>query len=68
MYIPFPVYLDANTNSETFFFFLGADSLEYLSVAGLVDAVRHGIKEMNKDAIGHCAACLTGEYPERLEW
>lgn len=51
---------------------VGADSLEYLSVEGLVKAVRWDIKVKNSGHIGHCTACLTGEYPggipEELEW
>lgn len=51
------------------FFFSGADSLAYLSVEGLVKAVRHGISPaVKKTNAGHCTACLTGEYPEKLEW
>lgn len=41
---------------------LGADSLEYLSVEGLVKAVRSNIKERSEE-VGHCTACLTGVYP-----
>lgn len=51
---------------------LGADSLEYLSVEGLIKAVRWDIKIKHTGVIGHCTACLTGEYPggipEDLEW
>ncbi|XP_059610705.1 amidophosphoribosyltransferase-like [Phlebotomus argentipes] len=52
---------------------VGADSLEYLSVEGLVRAVRLDLKsDQPKDQIGHCTACLTGEYPggipEELSW
>ncbi len=36
---------------------IGADSLGYLSLAGLSKAVPGG---------GYCRACLTGDYPERL--
>lgn len=36
--------------------FIGADSLGYLSLDGLVDAVG-----LPKDAL--CLACLTGDYP-----
>lgn len=38
---------------------IGADSLAYLSVEGMVDAVRKAIQQKT----GHCAACFTGEYP-----
>lgn len=52
-------------------FLLGADSLEYLSVEGLVRAVKKEIQSGNKED-GHCTACLTGEYPggvpDELEW
>ncbi|GAB0090546.1 Amidophosphoribosyltransferase [Sergentomyia squamirostris] len=52
---------------------VGADSLEYLSVEGLVKAVRNNLKStQSDDQIGHCTACLTGEYPgglpEELSW
>lgn len=36
---------------------LGADSLRYLSVRGLMDAVPQG------PGIGYCDACFTGNYP-----
>lgn len=48
--------------------FSGADSLAYLSVEGLVQAVRYRIAEKNSSKVGHCTACLTGNYPEKLEW
>ena len=71
--------------------FLGADSLAYLSVDGLLKSVRKGIKmhsddecsnknisvtessekdhrDSSRKKIGHCVACLTGEYPVSLEW
>lgn len=48
----------------------GADSLEYLSVDGLIKAVQRNID--GKREIGHCTACLTGDYPggipEELDW
>lgn len=51
---------------------VGANSLYYLSVQGLVKAVRSDIKSKNPHKIGHCTACLTGEYPEgvpdQLDW
>lgn len=46
---------------------LGAESLVYLSVEGLEKAVRKGITA-NEQPIGHCTACLTGNYPVQLEW
>ncbi|RZC40334.1 GATase 2 and/or Pribosyltran domain containing protein [Asbolus verrucosus] len=49
---------------------VGADSLEYLSVEGLVKAVQRNIAKGVDN--GHCTACLTGEYPggipEELDW
>ncbi|KAH9629605.1 hypothetical protein HF086_002541 [Spodoptera exigua] len=43
---------------------VGADSLEYLSVEGLVSAVHYNMKTNPSDGLGgHCTACLTGEYP-----
>lgn len=51
---------------------VGADSLMYLSVDGLVQAVRHGMNNRDSSNIGHCTACLTGDYPEEvpkaLQW
>ena len=41
--------------------YLGADSLEYLSVEGLMDAVPHG------PGIGYCTACFTGNYPVAID-
>ncbi|XP_017787165.1 PREDICTED: amidophosphoribosyltransferase-like isoform X1 [Nicrophorus vespilloides] len=50
---------------------VGADSLQYLSVDGLVTAVQRDIKDKGND-LGHCTACLTGVYPggvpEDLDW
>ena len=48
-------------------FVVDADSLVYLSVDGLVAAVRSGIKS-NLQNTGHCTACLTGHYPVDLVW
>ncbi|KAG8236560.1 hypothetical protein J437_LFUL017016 [Ladona fulva] len=48
--------------------YVGADTLEYLSVDGLEAAVRHGMKGKDDPSAGHCTACLTGLYPEKLEW
>ncbi|KYO46029.1 amidophosphoribosyltransferase [Alligator mississippiensis] len=60
--------------------YIGADSVVYLSVEGLVSSVQESIKarqenenhlKTNKSRvgkIGHCIACLTGEYPVALEW
>ncbi|XP_071563243.1 amidophosphoribosyltransferase isoform X1 [Temnothorax nylanderi] len=45
---------------------VGADSLTYLSVEGLVEAVRHRMDNRESNYVGHCTACLTGEYPDEL--
>lgn len=52
--------------------YVGADSLSYLSVEGLVKAVQHNKTQQNPIKAGYCTACLTGEYPgglpEELSW
>ncbi|TMS20138.1 Amidophosphoribosyltransferase [Larimichthys crocea] len=59
--------------------YIGADSVQYLTVEGLVSAVQEGIASLQKDKmisssntsggrVGHCTACLTGKYPVELEW
>ncbi len=45
------------SNEEDIARALGVDSLRYLSVQGLMDAVPHG------PGTGYCNACFTGEYP-----
>ncbi|XP_072170954.1 amidophosphoribosyltransferase-like [Diadema setosum] len=47
-----------------------ADSITYLSVEGLRLAVKEGIEmeEARKQEHLHCTACLTGDYPVRLDW
>ncbi|CAH2068218.1 unnamed protein product, partial [Iphiclides podalirius] len=45
---------------------VGADSLEYLSVEGLVSAVHYNMKTPSDGLGGHCTACLTGDYPGGL--
>lgn len=40
---------------------LGADSLSYLSVEGLMDSVPSG------PGIGYCTACFTGNYPVAID-
>ncbi|CAG2176127.1 unnamed protein product [Oppiella nova] len=59
---------------------LGAASLVYLSVDGLKKSVQSGIKEqllkedpnyeedVMAERIGHCTACLTGQYPVKLNF
>ncbi|MDZ4763718.1 MAG: amidophosphoribosyltransferase [Chloroflexota bacterium] len=44
---------------------IGADSLGYLSIGGMVAAVR---ETLGSD-VGHCTACFSGEYPIPIpEW
>lgn len=61
------------------FLISGAASLVYLSVEGLKKSVQSGIREelMKKanytdeelrERIGHCTACLTGQYPVKLDF
>ncbi|XP_017477607.1 PREDICTED: amidophosphoribosyltransferase-like [Rhagoletis zephyria] len=51
---------------------VAADSLKYLSVAGLIKAVERNKANTNPIKSGYCTACLTGEYPgglpEELSW
>lgn len=46
--------------------FTGADTIAYLSVEGLKEAVTEKMPNKNAIEVGHCTACLTGEYPEEL--
>ena len=48
--------------------FSGADSLQYLSVEGLIKATQEGIAKDDSKPVGHCVACLTGSYPIKLDW
>ncbi|XP_053962059.1 amidophosphoribosyltransferase [Anastrepha ludens] len=61
-----------NLNAEQLARHVGADSLEYLSVEGLVKAVEMNKKSSSPRKGAHCTACLTGEYPgglpEELSW
>lgn len=44
---------------------IGADSLAYLSLEGMQDAVRKAIQQKT----GHCSACFSGQYPIPIpEW
>jgi amidophosphoribosyltransferase len=47
---------------------VGADSLVHLSIEGLITAVTYDIREKDQKKVGHCVACLSGQYPEKLEW
>ena len=40
--------------------FIGADSIGYLSLAGLIEAIGNGRGR-------YCTGCLTGRYPVRVE-
>ena len=51
-----------------FNYFSGADSVTYLSVEGLEEAVSKGIVDKEEKNISHCKACLTGKYPVELVW
>jgi amidophosphoribosyltransferase len=45
---------------------IGADSLDYLSLPGMVRAVEEGV--VNEKS-GHCTACFSGNYPVSIpEW
>ncbi len=54
--------LAANHSLEQARDFVGADSLEYLSIEQLLDSIG-GEPGEAKDASGFCTACLTGDYP-----
>lgn len=47
---------------------LGADSLIYLTLEGLLSAVQSGIPSSAGKKEGHCTACLNGQYPVKLDW
>ncbi len=45
---------------------IGADSLDYLSLPGMIAAVQEGISTGKH---GHCTACFSGQYPVSVpEW
>jgi len=46
---------------------IGADSLRYLSHAGLEKAVREGVSPAKKDKSTYCGACFTGIYPLKVD-
>jgi amidophosphoribosyltransferase len=50
----------ANMSVEEIKNFIEADSLEYLSIDGLLKSVPH-------EKGGYCTACFTGKYPLPLE-
>uniref|UniRef100_A0A182MNT1 Amidophosphoribosyltransferase n=1 Tax=Anopheles culicifacies TaxID=139723 RepID=A0A182MNT1_9DIPT len=59
-------------NAEELAKYVGADSLAYLSVEGLKKAVQLNMAVKKPEQVGHCTACLTGDYPgglpDELEW
>uniref|UniRef100_A0A182R7J2 Amidophosphoribosyltransferase n=1 Tax=Anopheles funestus TaxID=62324 RepID=A0A182R7J2_ANOFN len=59
-------------NAEELAKYVGADSLAYLSVEGLIKAVQLNMAVKKPEQVGHCTACLTGDYPgglpDELEW
>ncbi len=48
---------------------IGADSLDYLSLPGMLSAVREGMDNDHLNKSGHCTACFSGDYPVMIpEW
>ncbi|USG66400.1 amidophosphoribosyltransferase [Brevibacillus ruminantium] len=45
--------------------YIGADSLSYLSVEGMIDAIGREDGSPNR---GHCLACFNGKYPTEIEF
>jgi len=46
--------------------FIGADSLSFLSVEGMISAI--GREDHESPNQGHCLACFTGQYPTEIEF
>jgi amidophosphoribosyltransferase len=45
---------------------IGADSLDFLSLPGMVQAIREGVANRS---LGHCTACFSGDYPVTIpQW
>lgn len=42
---------------------VGADSLGYLSLPGMLSSIREGMPEIRREQSGHCTACFSGDYP-----
>ena len=56
-----------NKTTEEIAEFIGADSLAYLSIDGMMSAVRETAKPA--ETCGHCDACFSGDYPlDVSEW
>jgi glutamine phosphoribosylpyrophosphate amidotransferase len=51
--------------------YIKADSLEYLTHDGMMQAVRAGTSSTDCDGnstpVGHCSACMTGAYPVEFD-
>ena len=47
--------------------YIGADSLQFLSHEGMLEAVREGLPEEDRTGDRHCTACFSGEYPVQLD-
>ena len=46
--------------------FIGADSLAFISVEGLLESMRATETGKNNPQDGYCLGCFTGEYPSRV--
>ncbi|WP_139492231.1 amidophosphoribosyltransferase [Brevibacillus dissolubilis] len=57
--------IGANKTVEEIREFIGADSLQFLSVDGMVDAIG---REDQGEYKGHCLACFNGQYPTEIEF
>lgn len=55
-----------NRTVEEICAFLGADSLEYLSIEGLVNAINLPLRKNNEKYKGLCVAYFNGDYPTEL--
>ena len=47
--------------------YIGADSLQFLSHEGMLEAVREGLPVEDRVGDRHCTACFSGEYPVSLD-
>lgn len=45
--------------------FIGADSLSFLTIEGMIDAIGREDGSPNR---GHCLACFNGDYPTEVEY
>ncbi|KAJ1374888.1 hypothetical protein KIN20_037995 [Parelaphostrongylus tenuis] len=77
--IKFPCFMGININTtdeliasgkdiEEITEYIGATSVAYLSLDGLKKAVQSGIKRRVHSNIGHCTACLSGNYPTPIDF